>query len=330
MIKSGLILVFIAIGIIGYGQGASLSPYDLKEQYIEKLAFFKKDGTKAISEDEKAELSSLVSLLKENAPNSYEYHFVNGLHLGFVEKAEKELLIAKELKPDQQEVNARLFAYYSCKDERSKAATYANQITRQYSSAQFNYYEQVGADSKATYYVFSGAEDALAAYCLKQQGKFSGEIINLDFLVDEVYRKKIQNKLGMSNTSFLGNEQRFIFEMIQANPTIEFSTTIHQKYLSLVGQRTFLVGLTYAFSGETQIERLENFWTITKTNFDGVSLTKRIEKQLYSNYLPPLLTLYKLKIEQGEKDELLKQSIRSLAEIIGKETEVNGILKRYG
>jgi hypothetical protein len=54
-----------------------------------------------------------------------------------------------------------------------------------------------------------------------------------------------------------------------------------------------------------------------------ITLSKSSESKLYGNYLPPLLTLYML--QPG--DALLKTTIRSIAEKVGKTAEVDEILK---
>jgi hypothetical protein len=63
--------------------------------------------------------------------------------------------------------------------------------------------------------------------------------------------------------------------------------------------------------------------------FESLTLSGSSGNALYGNYLPPLLTLYRLKILNSEKDLILRNGIVALAQKIGEVEAVNGILSDY-
>lgn len=325
-----MIVVFLTTVV--FGQGASLSLFDLKQQYFEKKNSFKTNTGKTVSADEQFQLDRIVTLLEENAPNSYEYHLVKAANLNFAPAAETELLKAKKLKPDELEVNWQLFEYYCFTGNLSKQKQFAPKISSRISTPKAAYYTQLLAPAEANFYVFSNAEDALPAYYLQANGKigYAVEVINLEFLSNDTYRKKIQTKLGMQNLPFLNNEAQFVTAMLKAKKNVRIATTVGQNYLKNSASNMYVIGLSYAYQHPNQYEALMQFWLSAKENVKGVNLTSSSDKKLYSNYLPPLLTLYKIKRNQNETDEVLKQGILLLAKKIGKEREVDELLKRYG
>lgn len=329
MIKRIVIgIIVVVVGCVGFSQGASLSPFDLKEQYLEKQAYFKKSNQKAITPNQQEELNRIHLVLKENAPNSYEFKLINAIHLNYSPLAEEELKKASALKPEALEINRYLFEYYCFSGNKQQQLVYAKKIKGLFSQHQLNYYKQVLAYPKATYFVFSGQEDALPVFYLQAIGAVSSslQLINLDFLTNKTYRQKIQHKLGMSNTAFLNNETGFIANMLTSNQNICISTTVPQAYLQKIANEVFITGLSYTYRTENQYNELQQFWHTTKEKFNGLALNRQKDKQLYSNYLPPLLTLYTLKKQQGENDAVLKEGIKLLAKKIGKEAAVDDIL----
>jgi hypothetical protein len=54
-----------------------------------------------------------------------------------------------------------------------------------------------------------------------------------------------------------------------------------------------------------------------------------LEMKLYTNYLPPLLTLYHLQLLRGSKNEVLRKAILILAEKVAQTKKVTTILNDY-
>jgi hypothetical protein len=315
-----------------FAQGPSLSPHELKESYFEKRASFEQRSTKAISSANQLELDRIVTILAENAPNSYEYHLVKYVNGNFDASLAIHLLEAYKLKPNSTEVLREMFGYYAMMNDQTKTKEIASVLKNQYTTAEFAYYESLFSTSTGTFYLFSGESDAYPALVLQSLGKIrsNATIINLDFLQNDAYRKRIQSQVGGLNMKFLGNEAAFVSAMINAkSSTFCVSTTVSQNYLgSLVSSMT-ITGLVYQKDAQDQKARLQKFWNQVQPTFESLILSGSSGNALYGNYLPPLLTLYRLKILNSEKDLILRNGIVALAQKIGEVEAVNGILSDY-
>lgn len=319
-------------GFIAFAQGPSLSPYDLKESYLEKRASFERSSTKKIGSDQQKELDRIVTILAENAPNSYEYHFVKYINGNFNTAFKDNLFEAYRLKPDAREVRKEMFGYYALTGNKGKQKELARTLKNSYSTNTKAYYKSLVSSTQITTIFVSGEADAYPLLILQSLGEIRSniEIVNLDFLQNDSYRKAALQKWGASETAFVGNESSFMKAAMRALKTRAFiSSTISQAYLSQVGDFCFLTGLHYQYSCPDQKKALTEFWNKAKGELAAIKLENSTERRLYGNYLPPLLTLYKLKLVQNEKDSALRAGILILAEKVGKETAVEGILKEY-
>lgn len=326
------LLLFFFSAFAGFGQGASLSPHDLMESYFEKKTSYIPSSSKEISEINQKELDRITQVLADNAPNSYEYHLVKYANGNFDLSLKSHLFEAYKLKPDDSRVNKELFAYYTLTGDLAKQKEFANKIKGSYAANTLAYYRFLLAQKSKGYIVFSGAIDAYPALVVQALSptKMGVKIINLDFLQNEFYRKQIQDGVGGMNMKFLGNEVAFIAALMRS-PTafVSVSSTVSQAYLRDVSSNTFLVGLMYGYRVLDQRSELESFWKKTQVTFSELTLTSRSDKALYSNFLPPLLTLYKLKCGSKEKDETLRSGIVTLSQKLDKEALISEILKGY-
>ena len=68
-------------------------------------------------------------------------------------------------------------------------------------------------------------------------------MINLDFMQSEKYRETICAALQIENMEFIGNENKFLRNMIynDAYPAY-ISTTVHQNYCSQLANELYLSG----------------------------------------------------------------------------------------
>ncbi len=327
-----LLLLFYFKALSGFGQGASLSPHDLMESYFEKKESYLSPSSKVISETNQKELDRIKQVLAENAPNSFEYHLVTYVNGNFDVSLKPHLFEAYKLKPDDLRVNKELFAYYTLTGDAAKQKEFATKIKSSYSSNTLAYYRFLLTQKTNGFIVFSGSSDAYPALVVQTLNgtKIGGSIINLDFLRNDVYRKKIQDMVGGFNMKFLGNEAAFIAALLRS-PTahVSVASTVSQTYLRDVANSTFLVGLFYNYREADQRNELEAFWKKAQVIFSEITLSNRSEKALYSNFLPPLLTLYKLKCAQKERDTTLRSGILTLAQKVDKEAVVTEIVKGY-
>jgi hypothetical protein len=332
MLKIMMFCLIILVGGSAMGQGASLSTHDLKESYLEKRASYESSGTKKIATENQKELDRLVTVLEENAPNSYEYYLVKYINGNYDVALKDHLLKAYDLKPDTREVKREMFGYYSLIGNKTKQKEFAKLIEPSYSKNTLNYYQLLAANPKVKTLFLSGEADAYPILVLQSLGKVRSNIhiVNLDFLVNEGYRLEAQKKIRMSNVSFLGQESTFIKKALSALMAEAYiSTTLSQRYISGLADNAYLTGLHYQYNCPNQVEELTKFWKDGQQNLKTLSLNSRAEKALYSNFLPPLLTLYKIKLATGEKNLGLANDILVLAKKVSKEKQVEEILKAY-
>lgn len=331
-IKIGL-MVGLFFGIFqSYGQSTSMSPKDLYGSYLEKKASSVQSSTKVISASNQAELDRLTGLLESDASASFEYHLVKYINGNYDLSLSKHLFEAAKLKPDDARLNRELFGYYAITGNVAKQKEWSTLIKGQFSTNTLAYYQQVFASKNGGFYVFSSDEDAYPALILQSLGRISNDIkiINLDFLQNETYRKKVQDEIGGINMKFLGNESAFIAALVNTRfANVYVSTTVSQSYLNKVENQLFITGLTYQLGTKNQRQVLDDFWKASQPFLSGINLSSTSDKALYSNYLPPLLTLFKLKLVNNEQDDQLKGSILLLAKKVGKESVVNNIIKAY-
>jgi hypothetical protein len=331
-LKIGMMIGFFFGISPGFSQISNLSPSDLYGSYLEKKASSNQSSTKVISATNQAELDRLERLLEENAASSFEYHLVTYMNGNYDLNLSNHLFEAAKLKPDDARVNRELFGYYAITGNTSKQKEIATTVKGQFSTNTFAYYQQLFSGKSSGFFIFSSDEDAYPALILQSQGKIAAgiKIINMDFLQNDMYRKKIQDQVGGMNMKFLGNEAAFISAIVSSkSSSVYVSTTVSQSYLSKTVGQLYITGLTYESETKNQRQVLESFWKNCQPFLAGLSLTSSSDKALYSNFLPPLLTLYKLKTINGELDAPLEENILLLAKKVGKESIVTTIIKGY-
>ena len=74
---------------------------------------------------------------------------------------------------------------------------------------------------------------------------------------------------------------------------------------------------------------LRKFWALAQNYLAQLNLDNRTEKAIHRNFLPPLLTLYKLKCAEKEKDLNLRKAIHLLGKETGKEAIVSELVNTY-
>ncbi|MFT5819201.1 MAG: hypothetical protein ACI8ZM_000424 [Crocinitomix sp.] len=332
ILKIVVVCLIALIGQSAMGQGASLSPHDLKDSYLEKRASYERSTTKKIADDKQKELNRLVKVLEDNAPNSYEYHLVKYINGNYDLTLKEHLFKAYDLKPDSREVKREMFGYYALVGDKAKQKEFAKLIESTYTKNTLNYYKLLASNPKVKTLFLSGEADAYPMLVLQILGKVRGNIhlVNLDFLVNDIYRLNAQKKIGMSNVQFFGQERAFMTRALSALMAEAFiSSTVSQAYMREQADFCFLTGLHYQYYCPNQVDELTRFWKDAQQNLNNLTLNSSAEKSLYSNFLPPLLTLYKIKIANGEKDLALRKDIIVLAKKVSKEKPVEEILKAY-
>lgn len=332
MMKHLLIIgILIAFQGVARSQGPSSSDSDLLDAYLEKRESFAHSSTKAFSADEQGQLNQLENTLKENYPASYAYHIVAWLNSGYSLSMKDHLLKAANLRPDETLVNEELLVLSLVSDDRAGQKKYATKLKSRYSTNTLNYYRDLLPEKGVL--VVSGKADAFPVYVLQHvYGEGSGlTVVNLDLMRNDDYKKTIQRDARIGQAVFLSKEKSYLNHLVTNSPfPVTISATVHQNYLSEISSGMFLTGLGYKFQPNDQFSELDDFWSkVRKRDLAAISFASKSEKGLYANYLPPLLTMYKIKLLNGEKDTMLRAAIVAIAAKVNKSETVTKILEEY-
>lgn len=296
--------------------------------YIELREGYKRSGTKQFSRTEQFEMDDWCFDMQEKFPDAWQTDFAWYLNGHFYQERGDKILSAYKKAPSDKRVVKSLYGYYGMKGEYGKQKELASKVIKYYSTNVLSYYEDVFPATGVL--IVSSEEEAIPLYALQQvKGKGKGvTVVNMDYLINDEYRKAMAHKLGTGSAKFFGEEKTFIKTSL-ASRNVHLSATVPQAYLSSAADNTFLTGLYYEGYVKDQQDKLNTFWVSVATkNFASMSLTSS-EKRLYRNYLPPLLTLYKLKKTLGESEETLRKAIVVIAKKVEQTKTVNEILTAY-
>jgi hypothetical protein len=307
-----------------FGQDIPDDPAVALDSYIKMREGYKRSNTKQFSKMEQLEMDDYCFAMQEKHPDAYQTDFMWYLNGHFYQDRSLKIKSAYSKAPSDKRVVKAMFGFYVLSNN-SQSKVLASKAAKYYSANTLSYYED--ALPKSGVLVVSSEEDALPIYILqKVKGKGSGiTVVNMDYLINDDYRGRMSGKLGVGSMAFFGSETSFIKKAMQKSD-VHVSTTVSQKYIS---ETAFLTGLYYQGTVTSQKKTLEAFWLkISNKNFSSMSLTSS-EKRLYKNYLPPLLTLYKLKKNAGVTDSKLRSAIKVIAEKVEQTKTVNNILTDY-
>ena len=328
MLRCLLVIFLVGAGVC-FGQDLPDNAADALKAYEDLREGYKHSSTKQFSKTEQLALDDWCYAMQKKFPDSYESHFAWYLNDHFKDDAQEDLFKAYEKAPKNKEVIKAVFAHYMKIEDYSKAKGLLSAVSRYYSANTLAYYKD--AIPAAGGIFVSGNREAIPMYInqLKAGTQKDVLIINMDFLINDTYRKRMSSYLGIGDVPFFGNEAAFVKKAMNQNSKIHLSSTVSQNYMSGNEENVFLTGLSYQSQPASQIVELEAFWNkVSKKNFLNMSLSYS-DKKLYTNYLPPLLTLYRLQLLRGSKNEVLKKAILILAEKVEQTKKVNTILNDY-
>lgn len=313
---------------IAFGQDLPDKPADALKEYMSKREGYKRSSTKQFSRTEQYEMDDYCFAMEKKFPEAWQTDFmwyVNG-HF-WMDRGDK-ISNAFKKAPNEKMVVKAMFGYAVMTADYGKQKELASKVLGYYSSNTLSYYEDVFPTAGVV--IVPSEKDALPMYALQlKKGKGNGvTVVNMDYLINDDYRKSMAGKLKTGDQKFFGEESAFISKALSGQK-IHLSTTASQSYLGSKGNKTFVVGLTYETDIANQQDKLQKFWSCIATkNFASMSLSSS-EKRLYTNYLPPLLTLYKIKLSQGKKDPAIRKAIVVLADKVGQSKTIEEILNSY-
>lgn len=203
-------------------------------------------------------------------------------------------------------------------------------ILKQYSPYTILYYNNLLSNTKNNSIIITnGLDDTYPIVALQHIKKINPQtkVISLNLLSHQQYINHInqQLSLNLSDNKILAVEKL----LNQPNYKVYISSTVDPKYYQSKANHLFITGLVLELNSNNQLDLLIQFWQNFKSKQIFNLNLNTAEKKLFRNFLPPLITLYKLyQLNQYDTKEL-KDNILKFAKKINQEKQVKQILKNY-
>ena len=305
--------------------------------YKSSLYSFYTSSSKTLTTQQKEELTDILAEMKAKVPASFEYNlavYLNGQHntnlIGY-------LANAAEMNSNNIDVVEQYVAYYAITNNDSKLKEYVSKHRKlsKYESFidEYGYNLLQSLESNAVLFTH-GVLDTYPLYNqqLAQKVNVGVEIINIDYLNSEEFRKNISKKLGVT-FSYTGNNYATAFEIaskLKSSRGIYFSNAFSKTELKKHEKELDLSGLALKFSdNKTDVSNIVSLWTtkFKKTEVEKVAMTDDYAKKMANNYLPTLITVYKYYTTENKTKEAtaVKNLAIKIAKVNGNEKQVNDL-----
>lgn len=305
--------------------------------YKSSLYSYYTASSKNISPAQKQELDDILSEMKTKVPGTFEYNlavYLNGEHntslLPYLVKA-------AELNANNLDVLEQYVAYYAITNNDSKLKEFVSKHKKasKYEAFIDEYAYNLLQSLDASSVLFThGIMDTYPLYNqqLNQKVNSTIEIINIDYLSSEEFRKNISKKLGIT-FSYNGNNYTAAFEIaskIKATRNVYFSNAFSKSELKKHENELDLSGLAFKYGDKNnEVAKLETLWSdkYKKTQLEKANMVDDYAKKMANNYLPLLITVYKYyTVEKKTKEANEVKSIATkIAKINGNEKQVNDL-----
>lgn len=247
--------------------------------------------------DQQVQMNEVVAYYEQNDPNSFEYHYFKYVSGNYNVEWYAHLEKAKKLKPNNLDVAVQLVAYHYIMDqgialnEQLAFLFQSGKIEPEMLTYSKHLLQSVEEGGVLLTHGFDDTYSALYAQQI-QKVREDVNVVSLDFLQSDYYRKKLANK-GLKMPTLTIVDVRFLQDLCTQNSVgkIHLSMTIPKPYLQTVVSNLAVVGLTFRYdaSKTDYLQKNAELWQLWKTEM--FSYTKESVKKLSSNYLPLLFYL---------------------------------------
>ncbi len=303
--------------------------------YKSSLYSFYSASSKTITPSQQQELDDILNEMKNKIPGSFEYNiavYLNGKHNTLLVPY---LIKASELNSSSLDVVEQYVAYYAIIGNDAKLKEYVTKHRKvsKYEAFidEYAYNLLQSIDNNAVLFTH-GVMDTYPVYNqqLSQKVNTGVEIINVDYLNSEEYRKNISKKLGVT-FSYNGNNYTAAFEIaskLKATKSVYFSNAFSKAELKKHEKELSLEGLALKYGDiTTDVPKAELLWAnkFKKTQLEKTSMLDDYAKKMANNYLPILLTVYKFYTAANKTKEaqVVKALSAKIAKINGNEKQVS-------
>jgi len=296
------------------------------------------NGTKTSILKTDVNLNTIANEVAELDAQSHEYNMIqywlNGKNLS----AEKYLVDAYKIDPNDEESFDEVLEYANWKNNSELEREVAQKIkaSSKYEQAIYQYSEELlRSIPNGSVLITSGEIETITGRVLQLINGKSKDItiIRKEWLESNRYTVARLNELGLNWNTTYGDLRPVLQNLIESNSGKNFylSLTLPKSDFSYMSDRLFLTGLAYKYS-TIPIDNLNQI----QNNWEGIFLQKVIEKntlenygkKLLSNYLISGIKLYHYYISQEEtkKAKNLKAKIFEMADISGHSNKVKLLL----
>ena len=307
----------------------------LLDNYLEKRRNSISKYSKEIKPADQKKLDSIVNDLKNEAPNSYEYNYVEVLNQNYAPNTFTNLEKAAEISPNNVELYESYITYYELTNNPIKKKQYCQKLyeSNVFSDGllEYNYNLLNSLENNSILFTYGGNDTypAIIQQEVKNVRK-DVEILNLEFLKNMNYRTAYYDKLSLKKPSCSIDE---LFEKtIKENPNrnIYLSITINPKLLSNLSNNLYITGLAFKYSA-TELKNIETLVNNWEYKFKSDELVKPTENltlnRINLNYSLPLIIIYKYYDSKGENQK--KKEVEKIILKIAQEGNQEALIKKY-
>jgi len=266
-------------------------------------------------------LDSILTEMKGQVPNSYEYNYLYYINSNYDVNAFSYLEKAYQMNPNNNEIYDEMVAHYEITSNQVQKKAFCQKINAsgKYSANTMEYAYNTLQSVGQNGVIFTNGE--IDTYPLMVQQEVFGVrkdvvIINLDLIKTLTYRNTLKSK--NINTTYSGSDTKLIEDFLNNNKSKEvyLSLTVKPFVISALSGRLYLTGLAFRVSNST-VENssvMYNNWLNFKKSSLKLNNLKTNDKLLNNNYILMLSELFSLYKDVSERiaDEY-KEAAKTIA-----------------
>ena len=279
-------------------------------------------------------------VLQKEDPNSFEYNLNKYVIGNYNTKNYSNLKQAASLNKNSPELQRQMAAHHLISNNQKESKYYLNNLHEngEINSASIHYCKDLlESVNKNGTLITHGMVDSYGAHYNQINNHFRKDvqIINIDFLQSDFYRKELIAK-GYKIPNSKNIDVAFFKKLCEMNmeKKLALSFTIPKDYFISIQNHLFINGLIFEYHDYKPSKNIVQnnliLWN-SKMNKKVIYSMDKQTKNLASNYLPMLLTIKKFYKNTGNHKEELKlnKAIESISNKCGKNKQINKLKSAY-